>query len=333
MSSTANIAALSLTKDEEQGWEQLKKAGSIAITSHIHPDGDAIGSCLALASFCQHLGKPATVVIDDRISEIYSFLAGYDSIMDMESIVGCSVPYDMLVILDANPSRIGRAKNLEAGATLCIDHHATNPRLCDYNIVREGSSSTAEILYKLLALGEYDIDADMAACLYTGLVTDAVFFKAPSVRRETFLIAAELAALGVKTDVIAEHLEEKTFEELRWKAKALTGVKLYMDAKIAGVCLDAEYDELELTDSIIDEIRYLRSVEIAFLLKHEADGTYRVRLRSKTYDVSVVAKKNHGGGHKDAAGFTIQAEDIQGAERLLLEELRGFLAGKKGAQA
>lgn len=329
MNNGANTASIFLTDDEKQGWEQLKKADRIAITSHVHPDGDAVGSCLALARFCHCLGKNVTVVIDDKIPEIYRFLPGYDSIKDMGCLVNNSVAYDVLVVLDANPTRIGGAKNLEAKTNFCIDHHATNPKNCDYNIVRGESSSTAEILYKLLKLEKIDIDANFAACLYTGLVTDAVFFKAPSAGIETFLIAAELAALGANPHVIAEHLEEKNFDELRWKAKALNEVELYPDDKIAGVCLDAEYDELELTDSIIDEIRYLRGVEIAFLLKHEANGTYRVRLRSKKYDVSVVAKKNKGGGHRDAAGFSIQAKDIRAAEALLLEELRRYLAWGK----
>ncbi len=311
------------SNDEMKAWELMKEAESVVITSHIHPDGDAIGSSLALAGYCRDHGKNVTVVIDDNIPWIYDYLEGVEEINKPSDVFAMSV--DVLVVLDTNPTRIGRALDIDAKAVINIDHHGTNPRKCDHCIIREESSSTAELLYRLFICEGYGINVEIANCLYTGLITDTVFFKTPNITVETYIIAGDLIRAGANGSGIAEALERKEYKELMLTSKALSGVKLYFEGSVAGVSLDDSYDELELTDSIIDTIRYIDGIKIAFLLKHELSGGYRVRMRSKEVDVSEIAAANGGGGHKDAGGFTIYEENLATAETLLLGEIEKWL--------
>lgn len=131
--------------------------------------------------------------------------------------------------------------------------------------------------------------------------------------------------LGADSGDIASHLEEKDFDETRLVSTALSEIKKYNDGKVVGVTLNERYDELELTDSIIDAIRYIRGVKVAFLLKREKAGGYRVRMRSQSMDVSRFAKANGGGGHTDAAGFSIEINDGKEAKMAFVERLEEWL--------
>ena len=128
------------------------------------------------------------------------------------------------------------------------------------------------------------MDNETAKCLYTGLITDAVFFKAPNIGSDTFEVAAKLVDLGVDSGQIATYLETKEYDESKLISKALSEMNRYQDGRVVGVTLDEAYDELELTDAIIDTIRYIRGVQIAFLLKREKISGYRVRMRSQSID-------------------------------------------------
>ena len=303
-------------------WESIKNANSLVITSHVHPDGDAVGSSLAFAKYCKDMHKEATVVIDDDIPDIFEYLDGYNGIIRPDQHKN---PPDVLVILDTNPNRIGRVSELNVGEVINIDHHGTNPLLCDHHIIRGESSSTAEVLYGLFCMEGYDMKSSVAECLYTGLVTDTLFYKTSGVGVATYLIASELVRCGADPCLIAESLSRKKYNEIVLMSKAVSNTKLYCEGKIAGVCLDESYDELELTDEVIDSIRYIDGIEIAFLLKHERKGGYRVRIRSSKIDVSQIARANGGGGHADAAGFTINDDNAEKAEKILLGELAKWL--------
>jgi len=303
--------------EEEMGcWEQIRKAHSVVITSHIHPDGDAVGSCLAMKLFCESRGVKASVVIDDNIPDIYRFLEGYGEILKpSEQVQG-----ELLLILDTNPGRIGRMADGKFQVSVNIDHHITNSRKCDYHIVRE-MSSNAELLYRLLKSEEFNIDSKMAECLYTGLITDTVFFKSPGATQSAFLCASDLVNLGVEPSRVNDYLSEKTMDEIILQNRAVDTLESYFGGRVAGVCLDVSFSELELTDDIIDTIRYIKGISIAFLIKYDHDNVYRVRMRSQKIDLRQIAKKNGGGGHPDAAGFNIVAGSILEARDYLIKEL------------
>ena len=316
------------SESEIEAWSIIDRAEKIIITSHIHPDGDAIGSSLAMLRYCRSLGKQAEVVIDDNIPIQYRFLINVDEIIKPINIQNLNT--DLLIIVDTNPRRIGNVGKGHYKCVLNIDHHDTNLRETDYHIVRGDYSSTSELLFHIFRAEGYEIDTETAKCLYTGLITDTVYFKAPGIKASTFEVAAELIKIGADSGDIASHLEEKDFDETRLVSKALSEIKNYNDGTIVGVTLDERFDELELTDSIIDAIRYIRGVRLAFLLKHEKCGGYRVRMRSQSMDVSEFAQINGGGGHTDAAGFTIDIDDGQEAEMAFIERLEEWLVQCSG---
>ncbi len=321
------MVGIKLTETEQIAWNAIKQASRIVITSHVHPDGDAVGSCLALANYFMENRKQVSIHINDYIPHTYRYLKGYQPLFVSKGldIMEGNEESALLVILDTNPARIGQITGISFSKTVNIDHHVTNPKACDYHIIRVNSSSTAEILYRLFKNDGYAISEDTANCLYTGLITDTEYFKAANVTAESYHIAGELVKCGAKPVMITDFLERKEYDEVILIARVLSSTRLFLGGKVAGVCLDTYYDNLELTDTIIDTIRYINGISIAFLLKHERDGGYRVRLRSNSIDVGMIAKQNGGGGHKEAAGFTIDKDDPAAAERIIVEELRRWL--------
>lgn len=321
-----NTETFSLSQIEKEAWKQISNAQSIIITSHVHPDGDAIGSVLAFMQFCRNKGKNVSIFIDDDIPEIYYFLNSVNEIKKPNK----EMKADLLVILDTNPKRIGNVSKANVMHSLNIDHHSTNPRMCEYNIIRDDVSSTCEILYWIFKDENYNFDVNLANYLYTGLITDTVYFKTPEVTPDDFIIASELVKKGAEPSVIAAALETKSIEETKLVSKALSNLKNHKNGSVVGVVLNEEFDVLELTDSIIDSIRFIKGVKLAYLLKHEKDCSYRVRMRSQTYDVSSFAKANGGGGHADAAGFTINISNEIEAENFFLRELDKWLEQYSG---
>lgn len=310
-----------LTSEEEKCWQKIGKADSIIITSHVHPDGDAIGSSLALAKYCVAKNKSVRVIIDDDVPEIFSFLSGIESIENPNA----EMRADLLVIVDTDPRRIGRVIKAETKSVLNIDHHDTNPRECDCHLIDGKCSSTAELLYKWFVAENYIIDRELAECLYTGLITDTVFFKAHGSTPYTFFVAGELLKAGVDYQIIAERVSEKSLADFRMSIKAFDQLESYRNDTVVGVTLDESFQELELTDDIIDSLRYIRGVEVAYLLKRESLGGYRVRMRSQTVDVSAFAKRHGGGGHPDAAGYTIDIDSVDEVKERFIRDILEWL--------
>ncbi len=317
-----NNIRISLTDQEAEAWKRVKESKSVLITSHIHPDGDAIGCCLALARYCESKGIVSTICIDDKISELYQFLPGVKSFKTPNR----RFKAETLVVVDTDARRIGRAGEMDVDYIVNLDHHGTNSRECMLRIIRENYSSTAEMLYKLFISDGYEIDKQTAECLYTGLITDTVFFKIPLHSGDPFFIAGDLLLRGVNTSFIAERLSQINLGTFRLSAMAYSKLESFRNNTIVGISLDKEFDLLDSTDEIIDSIRFIEGVEIAYLIKYEKNDSYRVRLRSQKWDLSIFAKQHGGGGHADAAGYTILADNSKKATDILVGDIIKWLA-------
>ena len=162
-----------LTLEETLGL--LKGAEKIIITSHENPDGDAIGSSLALARYLTVMGKEAMVMIDDEISPGFKVLPGAEEIAAPEE--GRQYSADLLVVLDASLDRVGKVTEVVSAPILNIDHHPTNDGKAEKLYLDGKRAATAEIIYQLLELAEAELDREMAMALYTGLATDTGFFR------------------------------------------------------------------------------------------------------------------------------------------------------------
>lgn len=306
--------------------KHMEEADRILITSHVHPDGDAIGSCLALYHVLKAIGKQVQIVIDDHVPEIYDVLPSF---REIERYCGQRLEADLVVLLDARPGREGNVCNHVTAPMLNIDHHASNDGSADFAYVDGEASAAAEILYHMFHAWKVDITAEIASCLYMGIATDTSFFAFPNTRPETFAICAELLRAGAESAKIALAVARKSFHEVKELARGLQTLELFATDRVAGVFLDESFKGLELTDGLIDMMRFIDGIDVAVLLKAEDASSCRVRMRSERLDVSKLAAKLGGGGHKDAAGATIRA-GFDKAKEILRKELTEMLSRDGG---
>ena len=285
----------------EQAAEKLMTAKKFLLTAHVNPDGDAIGSTLALAALLRAKGKDATVMIDDKLPKNLSFLPGYDKIVRPE---------------------VGKAA---AGLpVLNLDHHISNDEKADF-LYNDNRAAAAEIVFELVERLGGEFTPEIATPLYTGIATDTGFFKFSNTRPETMRAAARLLEAGVRPEQVSEALEEKPESVVRGQAAALQTMELSYNGRVAGLYLDKELaTSLDTTEGFIDFVRVIEGVEIAVLIKCMDENFCRVSVRSKGLDVSKVAMKFGGGGHIRAAGFSVK-KPLTEAKKDVLDALGAVL--------
>ncbi|MBQ4404655.1 MAG: bifunctional oligoribonuclease/PAP phosphatase NrnA [Selenomonadaceae bacterium] len=296
--------------------EKIRAANKILITAHVQPDGDAIGSTLALMQMLRSIGKSAQIFIDDTVRKNLHALPHFEEIRRPKD--GEKFDADLMIVLDTSPDRIGNVKNLTDAPVLNIDHHVTNKNDLGDLYVETKAAATCEIIFKLAGELDAPITPEIATCLYTGLATDTGFFQFSNTRAETLAIAAELIRCGVSPHFISEQLEKKSLAEVRGLSAALNSLKMFYDDKVAGMILDHDTaKKFDSTEGFIDEIRVIETVDVAFLITEKAPNVCRVSMRSKGVDVSKVAAKLGGGGHIRAAGCTLKTT-LAEAEKILV---------------
>lgn len=307
----------------EEAAEKMMAAQKLLLTAHVNPDGDAIGSTLALAAFLRGRGKRADVWIDDKLPKNLSFLPGYESIRRPEA--GQKADADILVILDTAPDRIGAVGDAAKGLpVLNLDHHISNDGTADF-FYSDRRAATAEIVYEIVERLGGDFPPEIAIPLYTGLATDTGFFKFSNTRPETLRAAARLLEAGVRPERVSEALEEKTEAAVRGQAAALQTLEMAYGGRVAGLYLDRELaTSLDSTEGFIDFARVIEGVDIAVLIKCMDENFCRASIRSKGIDVSKIAMKFGGGGHIRAAGFTVK-KPLAAAKQDVLDALGEIL--------
>ena len=299
--------------------DMLKAAQKLVIVSHVSPDGDTLGSSLALMHALCMLGKEVIMNVDDDISTVYSFLPGiaeYRRFAPEES-----VDADLLVIVDASSAdRAGNALDVvKSPAVLNIDHHKTNTRFADYLYLDSDAAATAEIIYSLLLEMGIKLTRDIATCIYEGIYTDTGSFKYSNTTSNTLKTAADLLKYGVNPSLISDNMELKSRSQVEMLRKVLETLTFLKDGKIAYIEIPLElYDHNVETDTFISYPRYVEGVEIALLFKQVEENLTRVSFRSKEIDVAKIALSFGGGGHKKAAGCSIYAP-LKEAEKVILE--------------
>ena len=300
----------------KQAAEKIKAANKILVTSHIMPDGDAIGSTLATLQILRALGKSAQVFIDDSIRKNLHVLPHFEEIR--RPTENEKFDADLLLILDTSPDRIGNVGKLTDAPILNIDHHVTN-KGDDYELYREHeAAATCEIIFKLARELDAPITVDIATCLYTGLATDTGFFQFSNTTAQTLFTAAELIKCGVSPNFISEQMEKKSLAEVQGLRAALNSLKMFCDDKVAGMILDHETAKnFDSTEGFIDAIRVIDTVDVAFLITEKAPNFCRVSMRSKGVNVAKIADKLGGGGHVKAAGCTLKMS-LAEAEKTLI---------------
>jgi len=315
----------------KKAWEKIKESKNIVLAAHINPDGDALGSSLSLYPILKKMGKNVKVFNVTKPLPMYlDFLPNFDKVTD-------KLPknYDLLISFDCGSfDRLGIEE--KPPFLINIDHHISNTKYGDINIIDPKAASSSQVVYNMLKANDVEIPSESAVCIYTALVTDTGSFQYESVNEKVFEMAAELVKCGVKPDFVAKMLFQRDrLSRLRLLAKAYDTIELCCEGKVAFVEVTKEMMEItgaikDDTDTIVNSVRAIASVEVACMLREDDDGI-KISLRSKNYaDVSKVAVKYGGGGHIRAAGATIKDEfDFEKVKKMLKEDLKEIVKGEE----
>jgi len=297
----------------------------VTIVSHIRPDGDTVGSSLALFNSLKLMGYQVELVcMDSDLPLKLNFLDGFKRYKQ-------KIDYNDSLIVTLDCGDISRAGfNLQGRTIVNIDHHKSNTNFGVLNIVEIEVSTTA-VLYKLLKEG-FAIDKSVAQPLYAGLLTDSINFTTSLVTSETFKLASELLEYGLDASYISEMINKRdSLAHTRLIARAIDSLELFNDAKVAVMLL--ENRDLKATgakgsdlNGIIDFAIALVTVEVAVLIV-EFDNIFKVSIRSKNVDISAIATKFGGGGHKNAGGFEVKSGKIKEIKNRILEQIKDNING------
>jgi phosphoesterase RecJ-like protein len=289
----------------------LKDLPEVLVTTHVNPDGDAVGSSLAFLHAYRALDGDARYVQIGEIAAMFSFLPGFDDILRAPE--GLEPAPDVLLALDcASPGRIGAVleRMPETTTIVNIDHHATNTAFGDLNVVDDVAGSTGEIVFRLFGEMGVAITPEIATNLYAAIVTDTGRFGYPATTPETHLVAAELLRAGIRSEDVCEPLFRSHPESfLRLTAALIQSMGTRMDGRIAWVEMThAMCDEagivMEDAADMVDIPAEMEGVEVAALFREtKRPGVTKVSLRSKCdLAVNEIMDAHDGGGHPKAAG-------------------------------
>ena len=298
----------------------ISAADRIVAIGHVNPDGDALGSALALAIAARDAGKQAWVTFGEPFSVPDQF-----RFLDLSTVVAPGdVPSDIDVAVacdTANADRLGSALAVaeQADRLVVVDHHTSNEDFGDLQIVDPDAAATAQLLYYLVVDHlRWELGELAATALYTGLVTDTGRFQYSATTSEVHRIAGELLIAGADPDRVGRHVYgEAPFGYLKVAGSVLSRATLEVDAGLVwSVVYEQDLDDAgigyEDADGLIDLVRLAAEAEVACLLKEIGPGILKGSLRSRReVDVNALAARFGGGGHKRAAGFTAEGSADQ----------------------
>ncbi len=317
-----------MKNDVEKIFNLINSSDKICIAGHKAPDGDCIGSVMALYNFLKPLNKNISVMIDGTIP--FNYRAFVDENIISENYD--NEEFDLLFVLDSSDrKRLGKFEGLleHSKKTVVIDHHVTNEGFGDINIIDPAMSSTGELLYDVFKLADMEISRKTAVLIYLAVLTDTGKFSYQNTTAQTHMKAAELIDLGVNVSEIDNIVyNSKPANIVRAFIDCVSGFELYYDnmlgiTAITKEILNKNNAQMADVDGIVEYIREIKEVEVSCLLKENDSGT-KVSLRSKNkVDVAAVSLKYKGGGHAKAAGFDIK-ENLENTKKIILEEFKEY---------
>lgn len=304
--------------------KQIQKAEKIVILTHESPDGDAVGSSLAMKLIIEKLEKTADVIIPEY-SRLFNFLPSAEEIMTDSEIKN----YDLAISVDcATSKRMAKKEYFEnAKSTIVIDHHGSNTMYGDLNYVNPASPACCEVLAGMLKYYEIDITKDIGTCLMTGIITDTGGFRHVGITPETFEFTADLIRLGVDVpDIYKRTLNTKTRANFELSKKVMDRMEILEDGKVTFTYMNKK-DEEEVGaepgdhEGLVEIGRDIEGVEVSiFIRQKENEEAYKISMRSgNKVNVSDICFLFGGGGHPRAAGALIQGNVEQVKEKLMKE--------------
>lgn len=306
----------------------VKGKEKIAIGGHVKPDGDCVGSTLAVYNYIKdNYPDITTHIYLEAIPNIFKFLKRSDEIFN-DSFR--DYEYDLFICLDCgDAARLGDNVRYFNGAkeTICVDHHISNTSFADVNYIVADASSTCELVYGLL--DESKITKEIAECLYVGIVHDTGVFQYSCTSSSTMVIAGKLMDMGIDYSTIVDKtFFEKTFEQNQILATALLKAQRYINNKvIASIITAAEMKKCNVQpkhlEGIVAQLRSTKDVDVSVFMYETPKNDIKVSLRSNgAVDVAAISVKFGGGGHVRAAGITIAGKSAEDILQDLLDEIK-----------
>jgi bifunctional oligoribonuclease and PAP phosphatase NrnA len=316
--------------------EVVRASKTFCVVGHIRPDGDCVGSQLALALALRNEGKRVTCWNEDAVPQKYKFLDGGGLLQKPKS----GRKFDCVIALDcASFERLGRAGKCikRRKAFINIDHHESNTRYADVNWVSAREPSCGELIYRLLKVARWPITRPIADCLFTAVSTDTGSFQYSTTRPGTFHVGAELVTRGANLSKICDEVYQSyPVSRARLLRHVYSKFRLTADDRIAWFWLKpADFArtgaESNDTEGLIDHIRAIEPVVVACVFEEVEPGLTRLSLRSKSDKVNVneIAAQFGGGGHPAAAGARIAGKPLS-VQRRVIAAIKRALDSKKG---
>ncbi len=300
----------------------LKKRDSFLVVTHKNPDGDAVGSSLAIYNVLKEMGKTVYVEMPTKPAYIYDFLDDYNAV----ELTSNSKKVDVIIAVDsAELHRCGLEKEyIKDKLLINIDHHKTNPEFGNINLVEPEAAAVGCILWDIFKIGDIPISKKTAEYLYLSILTDTGSFRYSSTNSKTFLVAADLLERGVEPWYIASNVYEREKPETyKLLALVLGTLEFHYDGKLAIEYVTQDmfiktHTNPDNTEGFVNFARGIRGVEVGVLLREDEKDVFKISIRSRgRIDVSDVATHFEGGGHKNAAGGTVRGSLEEAKTRVI----------------
>ncbi len=299
----------------------FKKETVFFLATHINPDGDAIGSALALSSALESIGKKVYVYNKDRVPELYKFMPGHQSFRS--GLKNAFTEDPVLVLLDCNSPERAALEKYPFRRSVVIDHHQTERDFGDVRWVVPGAAATGLMIFYLIKAMGVALTREIATNLYTSIVVDTGTFRYSNTSSEVLIASAELIKAGADPSYIAECLYDR-WEEDRFELLVMTLNNLEIKNGVAFMHITKKMFQKtgtssEDTENFSNFPRQIKTVKISAFFRDIGDGFWKASLRSKgNIDVSKIAELYGGGGHRNAAGFKTRGSLRAVKEKFLL---------------
>jgi phosphoesterase RecJ-like protein len=311
--------------------QEIRARHRFVVTSHARPDGDGIGSALACGQILRVMGKDAEVVMYDGVPRIYQTLPFADRAIQAKTVP----PNDAVMLLECDSTKRALLEGLDNCFLINIDHHVSGRDFAHINWIDSTVMATAELVYRLARRACVPVDASIATCLYTALMTDTGSFMFEGTNEHTFTVARELVLAGADPARCARHIYfGHSTAKLRLLGAALSN--LHRDGPLAWIWVTQEQMRRfgareEDCEGIVNYALSIGDVQVAIFFRELPDQRYRVSLRSKgEINVSAVAEYFGGGGHKCASGCSLDGPLAIAVSRVV-DRLRSEAANSTNA--
>jgi len=316
----------------------IREKERFLLVTHVNPDGDGVGSQIALHRYLKSMGKKSCILNGHSIPAACKFLDPRNEVETFDSEIHGEIiaSAEVVFILDiSNWDRLGSCApqiRESQAIRICIDHHISNNAFADINMIDVKASSTGELVYRLITGMGGEISMGIAEPLYVSIITDTGSFRFSNTNSRSHAIAAHLLDVGVNPRGIYENIyENSSIGRIKLLGLALSRLRMEADDRIAWVKITREMMRETNTgpqecEGFVDYLRLLKNVEVCLIFIELDDGKVKVSLRSRgAVDVNKIAGEYGGGGHKLAAGLSVES-NVEQMERDLVSSARNSLS-------